>query len=300
MKPTFLILGVGRSGTTSLADNLADHPDVFLSNPKEPWFFDGPRYEERDLDWYWDEYYSEWSGEGAVGEASSHSLFVPHVADRLRADLPDARLMAILRHPVDRAYSHWWMNRYFGMEGLSFDDAVRENLERLERGEDFCGEDGKRRWYDYVTAYQEGELRYRCYVDMGHYAEQIGRYTARFPESHLRVLLLSDLRRDPASTYRELFEFLGVDPEAWKGEAARRNERYESRFVYRITNLATRTRIQYLVPRPVRRWIGGVLRRTGSAPEMSPGARQRLLVHYEPHVRRLEALLDRDLSRWRS
>jgi len=299
MRPNFLILGVGKSGTTSLADNLAEHPDVFLSKPKEPWFFDGPAYEAHDLKWYWREYYAEWSGETAVGEASSHSLFPPHVPERLHSDLPDARLVAILRHPVDRAFSHWWMNVYFGMEELSFGEAVEENLDRLERGEDFCGEEGRRRWYDYVTAYREGELRYRCYVDMGHYAEQIERYRTRFAEPRFRILLLSDLKKDPTAIYRELFRFLDVDPELWQGEAARRNERFNSRWIFRITNLATRTRIQYLVPRSVRRWIGGLLRGAGSAPEMPPETRERLLAHYEPHDRRLEALLGRDLSHWR-
>ena len=110
----FLIIGVGKSGTTALADTIARHPEVAVTRPKEPWFFDSDDYFQ-GMVWYWQHYLQHYAGERCVGEASSQTLFVPYAAIRLRENLPQAKLIVILRNPATRAYSDWWMKYCTGM-----------------------------------------------------------------------------------------------------------------------------------------------------------------------------------------
>lgn len=299
--PTFLLLGVGKSGTTALMSDLRRHPDVYVSEPEEPGFFDGPAYEEHDLGWYRETYYAGWRGEAAAGEGTSQTLFVPFTAERVAATLPDARLLAILRHPVDRAFSHWWMFRCFGLEALDFEAAVTRNLERLDRGEGFAGPDGVRRWYRYLAGIADGRLTERVYVDYGHYGEQLDRYLRHFPRERLEVILFQRYVAEREATLRRVRRHVEVDPDAPLPERAREGRRYGSRTVFRLTQVALRTGVQYLVPRPVRRWINRSIRRIGSPPEMDPGVRKRLLAHYDAHNRRLEETLGRKLpEKWRA
>lgn len=103
-RPTFLLLGAGKAGTTALPWYLGRHPDVLVSQPKEPNFFD-TEY-GRGLGYYWDTYYGAWNGKTAAGEARAINLLLPFVAERIRDCTPDARLIVTLRDPADRAFSH--------------------------------------------------------------------------------------------------------------------------------------------------------------------------------------------------
>jgi hypothetical protein len=128
-KPNFLILGAARCGTNTIYHFLSRHPDVLMSTPKEPFFFEAEY--ERGLEYYW-KTYLDWRGQRAVGEARPANLFLPYVPLRVRDSIPEARLVAILRNPAQRAFSHWWMKRSRGLEDLSFEAAIDDNLARLE------------------------------------------------------------------------------------------------------------------------------------------------------------------------
>ena len=123
--PTFFVVGSPKCGTTALAQMLAAHPDVFLSEPKEPHFFDA--HHDNGLQPYMEQHFAGWSGAGVAGEATPSYLAVPYVPARIRSAIPGARLIAILRNPVQRAYSSWWMFHARGMEPLSFEAAIRDN-----------------------------------------------------------------------------------------------------------------------------------------------------------------------------
>src|SRR5262245_45971784 len=121
--PTFLIVGAMRSGTTSLARYLGAHPDVFVAPEKEIHFFD--RCFDRGVAWY-AERFIQAAGAGAIGEATQSYMYDPDAIARMRSVVPSARLLTILRHPTDRAYSHYWLNRAHGLEDRSFEAAIDE------------------------------------------------------------------------------------------------------------------------------------------------------------------------------
>jgi hypothetical protein len=183
--PTFYLLGAQKCGTSSLHYYLHQHPDVCVSWPKEPVFFEA--YWDRGLQWYWNTYFSHWAGEPVIGEARVRNLYLPYVAPRIKEVSPSAKLVAIVRNPVDRAFSTWMMWTARGHERRSFEEAVEDELARLQSGPAAC-------------------------VELGHYARQLRRYLEFFPRDALHVLFTEDLREDPAREMQRLFRFLDVDP----------------------------------------------------------------------------------------
>jgi len=292
--PDFFLLGAGKAGTTTLADALAAHPRVTLSTPKEPCYFDGPDH-TLGVDTYRERYFPDLRPGQITGEASSSHLFVPFVPERLFRVAPDTTLIGVLRHPVDRAFSHWWMFHCFGTEPRSFEQAIEENLARLADGRDLGGPGGVEAWY---AERRSARVILPVYVDYGHYAEHIDRYVRYFPSRRLHWLLTGDLKDDLSGVVARLLRALDADPEEGGPPDPLRGERYNSRLVFRVTNAVLRSRVQYLVPRSTRRWISHRLRRLGNPPAMARAVRERLLEHYSLHNRRLERVLGRSLPSW--
>jgi hypothetical protein len=297
--PTFLLLGAAKCGTTSLAHYLAQHPDVFFSEPKEPVFFEAEY--EKGLSYYWENHFRGWRGERAVGEGRTWHLYLPFVAPRIRQSLPEAKLIALLRDPVERVHSHWWHRYSHGQEPLGFAQAVAADRARIERGEGFEGEPGARRWRAGLYRHSPS-TRHRVLLDLGFYADQIERYRALFPADSLRVVLHEDLATDLPGVMKGLFEFLGVDPGVGVADASPRNvraERVRSPAARRLLFAVRRLGLRRLVPARLRSLQRAFLERSEQRPPLDPGLRRELVAYYEPHTARLERLLGRDLSVWR-
>jgi hypothetical protein len=213
--PTFLIIGAQRAGTTSLDQYLAAHPEV--SRPrtgkggavwnKELHFFDD-RF-SLGVDWYRTSFALSASQRLAelrgcqliTGEATPSYLLHPLVPGRVAESLPDVRLIALLRDPVERAYSHYQLMRRKGLEKLSFAEAITAEEERL------ADEEGR------ILAdpgYRARKYRRFSYVKRGLYAEQLERWFEHFPREQLLVLRTEDFRARPAEIYAEVLAFLGL------------------------------------------------------------------------------------------
>ncbi len=194
--PDFVVIGAPRSGTTALAWYLRAHPDLFLAKEKEVRFFD-QRY-RLGVDWYMRRF-ADGRHRKVVGEATPTYMYNPTAVARMAEVIPEARLLAILRAPVDRAYSHYWMMRSLGMESQEFEEALDE---------------------------EEAGLRPPgsplAYVDSGRYHRYLEEVCARFPKGALRVLIFEDLVRDPEAVYRQTCQFLGIDERLALPRAGRR------------------------------------------------------------------------------
>jgi hypothetical protein len=298
--PNFLIIGAPKSGTTALYQWLIRHPDIHLSTPKEPFFFEeeyerGPKY-------YWQKYFADgWRGQSLVGEARTAHLYLPWITSRIHATLPDARLVAILRNPVERAFSHWWMMRCQGRERLNFDAALRANRCSIEESRSLEGPDAERRWLAHVAPRDEYRrpqpATVRPYLEAGYYARHLERYLQYFPSAQLCILLHDDLLRSPQDTLRRLFGFLGLDPEGVSSAPPPENVAL-TRFSRPLFLLSRRLCAERYLPRKLLAVARTTLSRIGSRPAMSDNARAWLHDHYKPHNRRLEQLLGRDLAAW--
>lgn len=225
-RPSFLIVGAQKGGTTSLFDYLAEHPDVRPPRYKEVHYFD------RDADRPLSHYLSSFPlGDAVTGEATPYYLFHPYVAERVAKALPDMKLIAMLRDPVDRAMSHHNHNLAMGMEDLPLEEALDAEAERLAGAEAQLAQPGV----------LHAAHRHHSYLARGRYAEQLERFYAHFPREQILVLSSEDFFADPASGYAETLRFLGLpafDPgrmtarnaRSYEGMAADLRERLRARF----------------------------------------------------------------------
>jgi Sulfotransferase domain len=198
--PDFLVIGAQKAGTTALYAYLRWHPAVTGPSWKEVSFFD--RHWWRGERWYRGQFPLRSAGR-LVGEASPSYLFHPLAPERVRSLLPDARLIALLRDPVERAYSQYQHEVALGREPLSFDDALEAEEERTRGEVERLVADPRafsRDWWDHT------------YAARGLYAEQLERWLAVFPRSQLLVVATDELGEKPAETYAAVLSFLGVEP----------------------------------------------------------------------------------------
>ncbi|MFM8304342.1 MAG: sulfotransferase family protein [Actinomycetota bacterium] len=282
--PNFFVIGAQKGGTTSLYWYLAQHPEVFMSPIKEPGFFalaedapPSPTNPEKLRNWA--DYRALFAGvthETAIGEASTKYLFHRVVPEHLRTFVPDARLIAILRDPADRAFSAYSMYVALGEEARSFAQVVDDEL---------AGRRGS----------------WRC-LEMGRYGEQLQRYYRTFPAAQIQVHLFEDLARDTPGVVRRVYDFLGVDPE-FVFDVERRNvSRYDARspgvdrVLRQIPGRAVARRL--VSPAAWERARRAFRRRASRAPEFPDEVRARLVEYYRDDIAVTEALIGRDLAKW--
>ena len=199
--PTFLLIGAKRCGTTSLFANLVSHPAVLGPRLSKSTHYFDVNY-GRGVRWYESAFPTErqvdrcrqrTGHEVAIGEASPLYLFHPLAPERVGALLPEARLVAVLREPVARAWSHYCYEVRRGYETHSFEEALAAEGSRLEG-----------------AGYASLHYRHHSYLARGRYAEQLARYLAVFPASRLLLLEAEAFYSDPVAVTRRVWSFLGV------------------------------------------------------------------------------------------
>lgn len=288
--PSFLVIGAYKSGTTALHHWLRAHPDLFLPERKEPSYFafaeavapfDHPAARDavRDRSSY-EALFAAARPHEVVGEVSPAYLAVPAACARIRAHLPAARLIAVLRNPVERAYSDYLMYRRDGLEREP--DFLRALAQQSER-----------------DAATDPTSRY---IETGFYAAQIERFQQAFPATQLHVLLHDDLRVDESGTLRRVFEHLRVDPDVELGVQPPSNvsgvpTRPSLRVAYALRRRLRRV-IGPLVPDTVKRRVDAQLEQRLDRPAMPDDARRFLADLYRADIDRLGTLIGRDLTAW--
>jgi hypothetical protein len=198
MLPSFLILGGQRCGTTSLYRYLSGHPDVHPGLVKEIQFF--TLNYGRGVDWYRSQFPPESAG-GHSFDASPYYLFHPAAPERASGLLPDAKLIALLRNPVDRAFSHYQHNVGNGVEDLSFEEALEAEEGRLADEEQRLASD---------PGYSSPAHRRFSYVARGMYEPQLDRWFSRYDRAAVKLLISEEFFADPAGTLDEVVGFLGL------------------------------------------------------------------------------------------
>jgi hypothetical protein len=208
--PDFIIIGAQKCGTTSLYEYLAAHPAVAPAARKEVHYFD--RGFRRGRAWYRAHFptvpyrlVSEALTRQrlVVGEASPMYLFHPQVPRRVRALLPDVKLIALLRDPVERAYSQYHHRARRGKEPLPFSDAVVREADRIA-----AGLVGLQRDETYASRIH----RHVSYLARGIYADQLARWLRVFPREQLLILTSEEFFSDTPRVFSQVLEFLGLPP----------------------------------------------------------------------------------------
>lgn len=289
----FCLIGPPKCGTTTVHDILRGHPDIFLPASKDKSFLVDafPNWVHEDE---LPAYYTEYCGEALIGCSEASMIGFPAALRRLHNYNPDVRLIAILRNPVERAYSAYWFARRNLIEDCNeFENALASEPER-ERG-------------DYRAL---ANLRYRA---QGRYAEQLESVFALFPKEQVYVGLFEDLRADPAAFLGALVSWLGTDPAKLATAAMQRHSN--------AAGMPRSLLVQHLFARPpdwlrnayhavlptrlkVALWkqiIEPVLARNRAPfryPPMTAETRAELSSYFAPHNEQLTVMLGCDLEAW--
>lgn len=285
----FVVIGAQKSGTTSLYKYLARHPQVVIPGEKEaPFSF-------ADLDTVperWPTYLQQFFGHAdpslVWGTVTPQYLFFPNSAEGLSRVAGDARLVAILRHPIERAVSQYRMTVGHAGEDRSFADAVRhllrpENLDAARRAHTL-------------------DRDHETYVARGEYGRCLAEYLRWFDRSQLLVVLTEELADDPLGVWERIADHLGIDP-------ARVPDNLEQRYfvggterkvssVYALKRSSVARRLWHAVPRKPRRWFRYWFDKWNVVPgsgqvEVDAETHRMLVEHYEDDVALLEEIVGR-------
>jgi hypothetical protein len=295
--PNFLVIGAAKSGTTALHHYLKQHPGIFLSKIKEPRFF---AFEEQKLDFRgpgdrryqqeivsnFEDYCNLFNGAAenqAVGEMSPLYLSQPGTAARIARRLPEAKLIVILRHPAERAYSQFLMHRRDGHEPLGdFAEALAAEPQRIE----------------------DNWLPIWFYRRRGFYFQQLSSYYECFPGSRIRVFLYEDFVANPLKLIRDICDFLGVESDFVPDMSFRPNTSRmpRSRFLNKIliTPHPVKTALEKILSRNFRDRVRRRLLELNStrAAPLDENLRRRLIADYRDDILQLQKLIGRDLTHW--
>jgi hypothetical protein len=282
--PNFLIIGAQKSGTTSLYYYLNQHPEIFMVPDKELHYF--TYLDDENHKYYLTEvqYIRQFhNGRNflAVGEASPSYLYSEKAPARIKDINPEMRLIAILRNPVERAYSNFLHNRRRGKEPIEdFEKVIHLEEKRIKDGWDFS--------YHYVAK--------------GFYFKQLSHYLDVFDKQQLKVVLLDDLRENSLGTICELFDFLQVDNNFAPDLSARHNtsgiakNKYLGRSLAFLQSFSILNKlIKKVFPIEIREKLKTSIYKH---PHMSEVARLTLEEVYREDVIQLQSLINRDLSNW--
>lgn len=296
MLPNFLIVGAAKSGTSSLDRYLSQHPDVYIPPKKEAHFFSIPdfpprfqgpgdegmnQYTLRDRAAY-EHLFDDVTGQKAVGESSVFYLYYPGTAQRIRESIPNAKIIILLRNPVDRAFSAYTHLIRDERESMSFEDSMAQ--------------EAARRAADYEPMW--------LYRELGRYTEQVKRYFDEFGRDQVKVLVFEEFVKNPSLYVREVLDFLGVDPDVSIDTSLTINEsgKPSSRLVYNFISKPNGLKelVKPLFPAAVRERLGlraksMVLQKVS----MDPATRAQLEAYFTDEIASLAELLQRDLHVWR-
>ncbi len=282
--PDFLIIGACKAGTTTLWAYLRSHMRIFLLEPKEPSFFQRKERYDKGIDWYKALFADARPGQ-ICGEASTTYSRWPHLADvpsRIAQAAPKVKLIYMMRHPVDRTYSHYCQHMRNPVPRLTFEEALQSD---------------------------------RDYIDTSLYMMQIKKFLEHFPRDSLLPILLDDLSDDPRATLETVQRFLGLDPIDLIGqEAVVLNRATEGADDFVRRRLARWIRLIPCIEALLRLAPSSLKDRTlilltsssfgrrvakGYKPSLLlPETRQRLLKLFEEPNIQLAEFLGRDLSHW--
>ncbi len=309
IKPNFFIVGAAKSGTTSLYYYLKQHPEIFMSPIKEPNYFssdiDPKKFKKKyktvmdtDLTGYfnqpclremhiafvknWEDYtklFRAVRGEKAVGEISNSYLYSKEAAKNIKSAVPKAKIIMILRNPIERAYSHYLMDLKIGYCDSSFlEELDKDNL--LE---------------------EKGWGISNLYIELGQYFQQVKRYLEIFSEQDVKIYLFEDFKKDTLWLLKDLFEFLNVDAGFSPDLGKKYAQAYipKSKYLNRILqNTGIKNLISKIVPLEIKDNLKFLYYTKNNMPALTSEEKEYLLKIFKNEISMLSKLIKKDLNHW--
>ena len=287
MKVDFFIVGAPKAGTTSLYHYLKKHPQIEMSLQKEPNYFSDKEIQIQGL------YYSKnridteekYNGlfntqkkDVIFGEGSVSYLFYPTVAQDIKVYNPMAKIIIMLRNPVERAFSHYLMDYRLGLVSDSFEDIINKK-----------------------SKHKNAHLFYQQYIKVGEYAAQLKRYCDIFDKKSILLIDYEDFKNDVTGTVNSAYSFLNISADF----SVDINKKYNTftmpknkliRFVYSFVII--RNILSFIFPKNIIKAVRLILFTKDKKPKLLEETRNQLKHYFSNDVRLLGNLIDKDYSKW--
>ena len=287
MKVDFFIVGAPKAGTTSLYHYLKKHPQIEMSLQKEPNYFSDKEIQIQGL------YYSKnridteekYNGlfntqkkDVIFGEGSVSYLFYPTVAQDIKVYNPMAKIIIMLRNPIERAFSHYLMDYRLGLVSDSFEDIINKK-----------------------SKHKNAHLFYQQYIKVGEYAAQLKRYCDIFDKKSILLIDYEDFKNDVTGTVNSAYSFLNISADF----SVDINKKYNTftmpknkliRFVYSFVII--RNILSFIFPKNIIKAVRLILFTKDKKPKLLEETRNQLKHYFRNDVRLLGNLIGKDYSKW--
>jgi hypothetical protein len=286
MKVDFFIVGAPKAGTTSLYHYLSEHPQVEMSSQKEPDYFSDEAIQEGGM------YYGKnrintlkkyealfMQKEGVLyGEGSVSYLFYENVATDIKKYNPDAKIIIMLRNPIERAFSHYLMDYRLGLLSDSFEDVINKK-----------------------SKHRNAYLFYQQYISVGNYCQQLKRYFEEFGKENILLIDYEDFKNDVGKAVYLVYSFLDISTEF----SANINKKHNAftmpknkliRFVYSFVFL--RNILVVIFSKQLIKKIRSFLFKNDDKPVMLSSTRDQLKKLFKSDIENLGLLIDKDYTKW--
>jgi len=286
MKVNFFIVGAPKAGTTSLHQHLGENHKIEMSSQKEPDYFSDKAIHEQGM--YYgknrintlDMYESLFVQKESViyGESSVSYLFYDNVAKDIKKYNPYAKIIIMLRNPIERAFSHYLMDYRLGLISDSFENIINKR-----------------------SMHKNAHLFYQQYIEVGKYTNQILRYMDFFEKENILFINHEDFNKNVTETVAEVCDFLNISDDFTSDLNIRHNtytmpKNKVIRFIYSFVSL--RKILTFILPIYLVKNIRFFLFKTDEKPELLEQTRNQLKKIFNYDIRKLEEILDKDFSQW--
>ena len=286
MKVDFFIVGAPKAGTTSLYHYLSEHPQVEMSSQKEPDYFSdkaiheqGMYYAKNRVDTL-DKYESLFVQKESVvyGEASVSYLFYENVAEDIKKYNPNAKIIIMLRNPIERAFSHYLMDYRLGLISDSFENVLAK-----------------------ISKHKNAHLFYQQYIEVSKYAKQIQRYLDFFKKENILFIDYEDFKKNVSKTVDQVYNFLNISTEFVADINTKHNtfimpKNKIIRLIYSFVFL--RKILTFLFPVYLVKNIRVLLFKSDKKPELLKETRSLLSIIFNDDIKKMEEVLAKNYSKW--
>ncbi len=287
--PDVYIIGAQKSGTTTLYDWIAQHPQIF----GDPLGKDFPFFSQDSLYKKGPKELTKFSKGAKPNQlilgGEVNAMFVENAGEKLYKVIPNAKLIAILRNPVDRAYSAYCYAVERLLENRTFEQAIKEELEGY-----------KYSWFDSMQ---------KDYLRHGLYAQQLKAIFEYYPKKQLYIIIFEEWKKNPYKVMEEVFRFIGVDPNFMPVMRVKNvtKGRYRSRFIAKIIHWQApenilgkflKLIIPFRVRTSIRRKLVEINRVKAPKPDFPDSLRKFLKDYYRNEIKELEEILEQKLTEW--
>ena len=283
MEPNFFIVGAPKSGTTNMSYYLMQHPQVFMPENLEPYYFarlDIPQNYKREIISDEKKYLNLFKNAKnckVVGESSPVYLYCPHSALEIKNRFPNSKLIISLRNPIEIAYSEYFSLKFMGFDqNRSFDELLDSSEEQLTRN----------------------EFHIDSLLEAGFYSKHIKRFQKIFSKNQIKIIIFEEYVKNTVPTINSILSFLGIKESITFDVTPKGAYKVPRNFASQklMNNSTFRKAAKFVIPTVTRQKIGErFLVKESSRPPLKQNQRKRLKQIYQDDVENLSEILGRNL-----